>query len=314
MESFGRQCQAFDPDNFDLVADQGQLAARSWFEDGRQQGAPWQQYVPKADQELVLLSRVAPHAVAPRWRGPSFPSHFDTPAPAPLSLAVRTCQCGPSRRFGPPPCNVRACGGVLGKRGWALESVAARICREGGGRVTTNVLLRDLDLGFGRAEADGRRLEIAVDGFPLFSGAQLAVDTTLVCALRMLDFGQCDFGQFDFGQLAEVEIGRSRNWPKSNRWCLLCFFFFLFFFSLFLSFFYFFLFLLRLLSHLTLHFLFVLFLFCPKNMNPEPRTLNPKPSAGQPSAGQPSAGPPKISLFFTAPIFVLLSLSWGSFR
>ena len=22
----------------------------------------------------------------------------------------------------------------------------------------------------------------------------------------------------DFGQLAEVEIGRSRNWPKSNRW------------------------------------------------------------------------------------------------
>ena len=25
-----------------------------------------------------------------------------------------------------------------------------------------------------------------------------------------------DFGQFDFGQLAEVEIGRSRNWPKST--------------------------------------------------------------------------------------------------
>ena len=36
------------------------------------------------------------------------------------------------------------------------------------------------------------------------------------CVLwRMLDFGQFDFGQFDFGQLAEVEIGRSRNWPKS---------------------------------------------------------------------------------------------------
>ena len=33
---------------------------------------------------------------------------------------------------------------------------------------------------------------------------------------RMLDFGQFDFGQFDFGQLAEVEIGRSRNWPKSK--------------------------------------------------------------------------------------------------
>ena len=36
--------------------------------------------------------------------------------------------------------------------------------------------------------------------------------------LRMLDFGQ-----LDFGQLAEVEIGRSRNWPKSNNtfWCFM---------------------------------------------------------------------------------------------
>ena len=50
--------------------------------------------------------------------------------------------------------------------------------------MTTNVLLRDLDLGFVGAEADGRRLEIVVDGLSLFSGAQLAVDTTLVCALR----------------------------------------------------------------------------------------------------------------------------------
>ena len=45
----------------------------------------------------------------------------------------------------------------------------------------------------------------------------------------MLDFGQFDFGQFDFGRLAEielpeVEIGRTRNWLKSNR----CFFFSLF--------------------------------------------------------------------------------------
>ena len=30
---------------------------------------------------------------------------------------------------------------------------------------------------------DGRRLEVIVDGLPLHSGAQLAVDTTLVCAL-----------------------------------------------------------------------------------------------------------------------------------
>ena len=70
---------------------------------------------------------------------------------------------------------------------------------------------------------------------------------------RMLDFGQFDFGQLDFGQLAEVEIGRSRNWPKSklaeveinwpksNRWCLLCFSLSLFFFLCFVfTFLYFF--------------------------------------------------------------------------
>ena len=36
--------------------------------------------------------------------------------------------------------------GVLGRRGFALESVVARICREAGGRVSTNVFVRDLDL------------------------------------------------------------------------------------------------------------------------------------------------------------------------
>ena len=33
-------------------------------------------------------------------------------------------------------------------------------------------------------EADGRRLEVVADGLPLFGGAQLAVDTTIVSALR----------------------------------------------------------------------------------------------------------------------------------
>ena len=71
--------------------------------------------------------------------------------------------------------------GVLGRRGYAVENVAARICREAGGRVTTNAFLRDLDLDLPRG---GRRLEVVVDGLPLFGGAQLAVDTTLVSALH----------------------------------------------------------------------------------------------------------------------------------
>ena len=49
--------------------------------------------------------------------------------------------------------------------------------------MTTNVFMRDLDLGQPDV-VDGRRLEVIVDGLPLHSGAQLAVHTTLVCALH----------------------------------------------------------------------------------------------------------------------------------
>ena len=54
----------------------------------------------------------------------------------------------------------------------------ARICREGGAWVSTNVMVRDLDL-FQVPGVDGRRLEVVAGG-----GAQLAIDVTLVSALR----------------------------------------------------------------------------------------------------------------------------------
>ena len=42
-----------------------------------------------------------------------------------------------------------------------------------------NVFVRDMDLhDFNRL--DGRRLEVVVDGLPLWNGAQLAIDTTMV--------------------------------------------------------------------------------------------------------------------------------------
>ena len=64
----------------------------------------------------------------------------------------------------------------LGRRGFPLEIAAARICREAGGRVRTNVFVLDL----GVVNQDTRRVEV-VDGLPLLQGAQLAADTTLVC-------------------------------------------------------------------------------------------------------------------------------------
>ena len=92
----------------------------------------------------------------------------------PLRPVMRTCSCGrPLDSFGHhrAVCSVA---GVLGRRGFALESVGARICREAGARVSTS------RPGFARTDA--RRLEIVAEGLPLFGGAQLAVDTTMVSA------------------------------------------------------------------------------------------------------------------------------------
>ena len=50
--------------------------------------------------------------------------------------------------------------GCWGVGGWALESVAARVCREAGARTNFENL-------------DGRRLEVVVDGLPFYGGAQV---------------------------------------------------------------------------------------------------------------------------------------------
>ena len=102
--------------------------------------------------------------------------------PLPLPLSKRSCQCG--RLLDAFGHHRAACSrsGVLGRRGFSLESGAARVCREAGGRAATNLLVGDMDLGVPNAH-DSRRLEV-VDGLPLFGGAQFAVDTTLVSAVQ----------------------------------------------------------------------------------------------------------------------------------
>ena len=92
-----------------------------------------------------------------------------------LPPVSRSCRCGrplESRGHHRAGCS-RA--GVLGRRGFAVESAGARICREAGARVSTNVFVRDLDLAAPNVH-DARRLEI------IPRGAQLAIDTTLVSA------------------------------------------------------------------------------------------------------------------------------------
>jgi len=64
-----------------------------------------------------------------------------------------------------------------------MERMVARTCREAGARVQENRFLRDLNLSGVRAD-DGRRIEVIANGLPLFNGAQLAIDATLVSPLR----------------------------------------------------------------------------------------------------------------------------------
>ncbi|MDA8584043.1 hypothetical protein N9L68_07400 [bacterium] len=59
----------------------------------------------------------------------------------------------------------------------------ARRCRAVGGRAWTDVMVRGMHLA-PLVALDGRRLEVVVDGLPFYAGAQLAVDATLVSALR----------------------------------------------------------------------------------------------------------------------------------
>ena len=144
-------------------------------------------------EEALLRSQGGPLASVPFTSLPTMRETSLDPQPfrllllrrlrLPLSLSARWCQCGrPLDCLGhhQSPCS-RA--GVLGHRGYPMETVSARICREAGARVRTNVMVRDLDLGaFNRL--DGRRLEIIADGLPLWRGAQLAVDATLVSPIK----------------------------------------------------------------------------------------------------------------------------------
>ena len=55
-----------------------------------------------------------------------------------------------------------------------MERAMARICREAGASVSTNILLRDLNTHSSRT--DERRIEVIANGLPLWNGSQLAID------------------------------------------------------------------------------------------------------------------------------------------
>ena len=82
------------------------------------------------------------------------------PSPPPFSLS-HLSMWPFSRCVWPPSRSVRQ-GGCVGRRGFALESAAARVCREGCARVFTHVMVRDLELTAPHVP-DGRLLEVIAE-------------------------------------------------------------------------------------------------------------------------------------------------------
>ena len=130
----------------------------------------------------------------------------------PLPSTARTCLCGlPLDSCGHhrAACSVA---GVLGRRGFAVESAAARVCRAGA-RVSVNVRVQDMDLALPDA-LDNRCLEIVADGLPLSQGAQLAVDTTLVSVLRRDGVPRLRSTTHDGAALVAARRRKERVYPE----------------------------------------------------------------------------------------------------
>ena len=100
----------------------------------------------------------------------------------PLPLAPKRCPCG--GRLDEYGDHRSACAqvGALARRAGPLERAAARICKEAGARVASHVALRDLNLDV--PAGDGRRIEVVANGLPIWQGAQIAVDATIVSPVR----------------------------------------------------------------------------------------------------------------------------------
>ena len=116
------------------------------------------------------------------------------------------------RLFWPPSRSLRADRGA-GKKGFPLESMGARICKEAGARVVPNMLVRNMDLAVPQA-GDARRLKVVADGLPLWGGVQLAVDTTLVSALRGDGNPRRGAATRDGAALSEARRDKERTYPE----------------------------------------------------------------------------------------------------
>ena len=131
-----------------------------------------------------------------------------------LPFTVCTCRCGrPLDAFGH---HRAACSTV----GVFAENAIAQICRERGARVSTNVMLRDLDITPSH-RSDARRLEVIAEGLTLFGGSQLAIDATAVSPLHADGTHRRKADTTDGQALAEARKHKDgRAQETKDLWCL----------------------------------------------------------------------------------------------
>ena len=103
-----------------------------------------------------------------------------------------------------------------------MEQAAARVCREAGARVDENVLLASLNLN-GISARGRRRIEVVANGLPLWRGAQLAIDVTLVSPVRRDGEPQPGVDEEDGVQLREARRRKERTYRQlmQSRRCRL---------------------------------------------------------------------------------------------
>ena len=181
-----------------------------------------------AASAALLDSQAGPHAARVLTTRPTLPE-FSLESPLfraillrrlrlPLPLTSARCRC----RAHLDPCgdHLAACprSGILRARGGPLERAAARVCREAGAAVALNVLVRDLNVD--PARQDDRRIEVIANGLPLWGGAQLAVDTTLVSPLTAAGLPRRAGGRTAGAALLTARRAKERTYPelcRSNR-------------------------------------------------------------------------------------------------
>ena len=133
----------------------------------------------------------------------------------PLQVTEKVCECGTmldSTGRHRAACNRS---GRLKKRALAPERTLARVCREAGATVRCNAKLCDMNLAV--AANDDRAIEVLASGLPLFFGAQLAVDSTVRCALAADGTAQPGAARVDGAVCTRAREDKERTYSELLR-------------------------------------------------------------------------------------------------